>query len=147
MRLSHLFPVALALAALLAACSATPASDDGSDGEPRTIEIRMSDELRYNPADINVTAGETVRFEVTNDGEVVHEFLIGDEAAQAEFAAEMAAGDSHGRMDAGVTVEPGQSETFEYTFDDPEAELLAGCHEPGHYDGGMVASINVADPS
>ena len=107
----------------------------------------MSDELRYDPADINVTAGETVRFVVINDGRTVHEFLIGDEAAQAEFAADMAAGDSHGHTDAGVTVEPGQSETFDYTFDDPEAELLAGCHEPGHYDGGMVATIVVADPS
>ena len=107
----------------------------------------MSDELRYDPADISVTAGETVRFVVTNDGATVHEFLIGDEAAQAEFAAEMAAGDSHGHADAGVTVEPGESENFEYTFDDPEAELLAGCHEPGHYEGGMVAFINISDPS
>jgi len=147
LRPSRHVPTALALAALLAACSATPPSNGDSDGEPRTIEIHMSDELRYNPADINVAAGETVRFLVTNDGETVHEFLIGDEAAQAEFAAEMAAGDSHGHTDAGVTVEPGQSETFEYTFDDTEADLLAGCHEPGHYEGGMVASINIADPS
>jgi hypothetical protein len=25
----------------------------------------------------------------------------------------------------------------------PAAQLLAGCHEPGHYDGGMVATITV----
>ena len=104
----------------------------------------MSDELRYEPADINVTAGETVRFNVTNDGAAVHEFLIGDEAAQAKFAAEMAAGDSHGHTDAGVTVAPGESETFEYTFEEP-GELLVGCHEPGHYEAGMVASINISD--
>lgn len=44
--------------------------------------------------------------------------------------------------DAGVSVEPGQSEIFEYTFD-AAGQLLAGCHEPGHYDGGMVAAITV----
>lgn len=29
---------------------------------------------------------------------------------------------------------------FEYTFEET-GQLLAGCHEPGHYDGGMVATI------
>jgi uncharacterized cupredoxin-like copper-binding protein len=33
--------------------------------------------------------------------------------------------------DAGVSVEPGETETFEYTFAEA-GELLAGCHEPGH---------------
>ncbi|MCA1570360.1 MAG: hypothetical protein LC798_08610 [Chloroflexi bacterium] len=44
--------------------------------------------------------------------------------------------------DAGVSVEPGQTQAFDYTFDEP-GQLLAGCHEPGHYDGGMVADITV----
>ena len=46
---------------------------------------------------------------------------------------------------AGVSVEPGQTETFEYTFGDAGSDLLAGCHEPGHYDAGMVATIVVTD--
>jgi hypothetical protein len=33
-------------------------------------------------------------------------------------------------------------ESFEYTFAGA-GQLLAGCHEPGHYDGGMVADITV----
>ena len=136
---------ARSLAVLLAACSA--AEDSSSDGELRTIEIRTSDELRYDPENISVEAGETVRFVVINEGETAHEFLIGDETAQAEFAAEMAAGGAHRHTNAGVTVEPGQTETFEYRFDEAGADLLAGCHEPGHYDGGMVASITVTDPA
>ena len=109
----------------------------------RTIEVRTTDELRFEPAEISASVGETVRFEVSNDGQTVHEFLIGDEAAQDEFAAEMAEGMDH-ETDAGVSVEPGETETFEYTFDEP-GELLAGCHEPGHYEGGMVASISVVE--
>lgn len=106
----------------------------------------MTDALRFDPDEISVEAGETVTFQVTNDGELIHEFLIGDEAAQAEFEEEMAAGD---RMehdsDAGVSVEPGQTETFEYTFGEAGEKLLAGCHEPGHYGGGMVATIIVTE--
>jgi uncharacterized cupredoxin-like copper-binding protein len=117
---------------------------DGSD--IRTVEVSMSDELRFDPAEITVAPGETVRFEVTNTGESVHEFLIGDEAAQAEFEAEMSSGEE---MDhegaAGVSVDPGQTESFDYTFGDTEGTILAGCHEPGHYDGGMVATITVSD--
>lgn len=137
MRQRGLFLLPLVL--VLAACSAGSGSD-----EPRTIEVLTSDALRFDPTEITVSAGETVRFEVTNDGQTVHEFLIGDEAAQEEFAAEMAEGGGHHATDAGVTVEPGATETFEYTFDEA-GELLAGCHEPGHYEGGMVASISVGE--
>ena len=128
----------LAVVLVLAACSAGGGSD-----ELRTIQVLTSDELRFDPTEIAVSAGETVRFEVTNDGQTVHEFLIGDEAAQEEFAAEMAEG-GHRATDAGVTVQPGETETFEHTFD-TGGELLAGCHEPGHYEGGMVASITVGE--
>lgn len=133
----------LALVLVGAACSPDNLPGSGND-EPRTIEVRTTDELRFEPADISVSAGETVRFEVTNDGQTVHEFLVGDEAAQDEFAVEMAEGGGHHETDAGVTVEPGKTETFEYTFD-TAGELLAGCHEPGHYEGGMVANISVGE--
>ncbi|MGH2384513.1 MAG: cupredoxin domain-containing protein [Candidatus Limnocylindria bacterium] len=133
---------ALVTALVLAACA--PSGGASADGDVRSVEVRMTDELRFEPAEITVSAAETVRFEVTNDGQAVHEFLIGDEAAQGEFAEEMAEGGMHTETDAGVTVQPGETETFEYTFDAP-GELLAGCHEPGHYEAGMVASISVGE--
>jgi hypothetical protein len=37
----------------------------------------------------------------------------------------------------------GRAETFEYTFEQ-SGEILAGCHEPGHYEAGMVTSMTVA---
>jgi uncharacterized cupredoxin-like copper-binding protein len=141
MRMRVLAMLAIALA--LVACSSNDSGNGG--GDPRTIEVRMSDDLRFDPARIDVAPGETVRFELVNEGEAVHEFLIGDEAAQAEFEEEMASGQGHHETDAGMAVEPGETETFEYTFPDAAGELLAGCHEPGHYDGGMVADINVGE--
>ena len=136
----------LVIAVALVACSSSQSGSGGSGGsDPRTIEVRMSDELRFDPATIDVEPGETVRFELINEGEAVHEFLIGDEATQAEFEEQMAGGGAHHDTDAGMAVEPGQTATFEYTFPDTPGELLAGCHEPGHYDGGMVADITVRE--
>ena len=134
--------VALALAVSACASNDSPGDDAAA---PRTIAVSMSDELRFEPDQFTVAAGETIRFEVTNDGEIVHEFLLGDEAAQAEFEEEMAGGQMHHDSDAGVSVEPGQSETFDYTFATEPGEILAGCHEPGHYDAGMVARIAIGE--
>ncbi len=135
---------ALGLVLVVAGCSSPDGG--GAGGEPRTIAVSMTDELRFDPDEISVQAGETVSFEVTNDGELVHEFFIGDEAAQAEFEEEMAAGGGmEHESDAGVSVDPGGTETFEYTFGEAGEALLAGCHEPGHYDGGMVATITVTE--
>lgn len=134
--------VLLFVAMAMVACRSNE-TGSGGGSDPRTIEVRMSDDLRFDPATIAVRPGETVRFILLNEGEAVHEFLIGDEAAQAEFEEEMASGEMHHDTDAGMAVDPGQTETFEYTFPDTAGELLAGCHEPGHYDGGMVANITV----
>ena len=109
------------------------------------IAVGMTDELRFEPDAFSIAVGETVRFEVTNEGQSAHEFLIGDLAAQEDFEAEMADGGMHHETDAGVRLDPGQTDSFEYTFDAEAGDLLAGCHEPGHYDGGMVATITVTD--
>lgn len=132
-----LAPVAVAL--ILVACGQPPSEPSAL----REVSVAMTDELRFEPDAITVSPGETVRFIVHNAGETHHEFLIGDEAAQAEFAAEMADGHDDARVDeAGIALGPGESGAFRYTFDQP-GELLIGCHEPGHYHGGMVASITV----
>lgn len=129
---------------LMAACAGGGSASD-SGGEPRTVKVTMSDALRFEPDTMTAAPGETVRFEVTNAGQSVHEFLIGDEAAQATFEEEMAGGEMDHDTDAGVSVDPGETETFDYTFGDAGETVLAGCHEPGHYDGGMVATIIVGD--
>lgn len=131
----------LPLSLVLAACSGSEEAGTGSD-ELRTITVSMTDELRFEPDAFTVAARETVRFVVTNEGQSTHEFLIGDEAAQADFEEAMQ-DEMHHETDAGVSLAPGESGTFDYTFDQAGADLLAGCHEPGHYDGGMVATITV----
>jgi uncharacterized cupredoxin-like copper-binding protein len=134
--------VTVLLALVLAACSGGLGD---SSGEVRSVAVSMTDDMGYDPTEFDFFAGETVRFEVTNGGAVRHEFFVGDVAAHHEHAAEMAeTGESAmGHDEAnGVSVEPGQTETLEMTFAEA-GELLAGCHEPGHYEAGMVADITI----
>ncbi len=130
---------------VVASASGLDTGGHGAAAASREIEVTMTDELTFEPDAITVAPGETIRFVVTNAGQAAHEFLIGDVAAQAAFAEEMATGEKDHETDAGVSVEPGQTETFEYTFGESEEPLLAGCHEPGHYEAGMVASIIVSE--
>lgn len=127
------------LAVVLAGCSA------GDTQADRTVSVRMFDDMRYEPERFDVDAGDTVRFEVTNSGEVRHEFFIGTTDEHREHADEMRerehADEVHANP-AAVSVEPGETGTLEYTFDEA-GELLVGCHEPGHYEAGMVAPITV----
>ena len=128
------------LALIMAGCSVSDPS-----GAMRTVAVSMSDDMRYVPAEFEFVAGETVRFEVANAGSVRHEFYVADLAAQQEHAAEMT-GDGHGTRGSDepglVSVEPGAIETLEYTFA-TAGELFAACHEPGHYEAGMIARISV----
>jgi uncharacterized cupredoxin-like copper-binding protein len=45
--------------------------------------------------------------------------------------------------EGGITVEPGERGELTYTFQAGD-ELLIGCHEPGHYAGGMKITIDVS---
>lgn len=133
----------VAATALLAACSGGAGSNNTA--EVRTVAVRMSDEMRYEPSGFDFFAGETVRFEVTNDGSVRHEFFVGDVAAQEQHAAEMRDVDGSATAhdeSSGVTVGPGRTESLEITFEEA-GELQVGCHEPGHYQAGMVADITI----
>jgi Cu+-exporting ATPase len=114
----------------------------------RTIAVDASDRFLFSPDPIYVTKGETIAFVITNDGDLDHEFVIGDEAVQARHEAEMAAGDED--MDAmgdkpyAVDIPAGETVTLVYTFDEA-GNLIAGCHVPGHYAAGMKATIVVEE--
>lgn len=146
----RLMTASIAVAALgLAACG-----DDnttaGTASAPRTVEIEMRD-IAFSPDEVDVQAGETIRFVFQNKGAVTHNAFIGDEAAQDDHEMEMremgGMGDSDGDHDAmddegGITVMPGETGEITHTFSEGD-DLLVGCHEEGHYAGGMRIMINM----
>jgi uncharacterized cupredoxin-like copper-binding protein len=118
----------------------------GVPGEPReadaTIRVAALDSLEFDPGDVRVLTGDTVTFIVKNAGQNPHEFVLGDEAAQEDHAA-MEHGDM-GMGDGGIEVAPGATKRLTWRFDE-SGEVQYGCHEPGHYKGGMVGTITVVD--
>lgn len=108
----------------------------------RTIKVVMLDELAYDPEQIEVSEGEVITFEVVNDGKARHEFVLGDADYQEMHEGEMAGGGHGEMMGNSVSVEAGQSATLTWRFTE-SGEVLYGCHEPGHYEGGMVGTIEV----
>ena len=109
----------------------------------RTVTINAEDTLSFDPASLEVSAGEVITFIVINDGKTPHEFILGDAAYQEMHEDEMS-GDHAEMMDSdnGITIEPGKQAKLTWRFTEP-GEVLYGCHEPGHYAGGMVGTITV----
>ncbi len=134
---------------LVVATTACGTTDDDTAGDgARTIEINMADNT-FEPDTLDVTEGETVRFVFTNTGAVAHDAFIGDTDAQADHEMDMSeadggmAGGDHGDADRdAVIVEPGDTAELSHTFEGTDT-LEIGCHQPGHYAGGMTITIGV----
>ncbi|CAN5869206.1 cupredoxin family protein [soil metagenome] len=149
-----------AIAALtLSACaqeSTDPASPDAgtesefSFGSPaeaadadRVIEMQATDSLTFEPAEVTVAPGETVTFRLVNQGNLVHDFTLGDQATQDEHEAEMAEmGDMAHEEPNVATIPAGETIEFTWTFSE-SGTVLIGCHQPGHYAAGMTGQITV----
>jgi uncharacterized cupredoxin-like copper-binding protein len=119
-----------------------PAAADQAD---RTVEVTMLDTPAFQPSTINVITGETVTFEVHNDGNTVHEFTLGDAAMQQEHAqamAHMPSGMAH-EFPNSITLQPGETEQLTWRFGG-SGPLEFACHRPGHYQAGMRGTISVA---
>lgn len=109
----------------------------------RTIELRMSDQMRFTPDQLQVRQGETIRFIHRNDGQVLHEFVIGTRAELDEHAAMMARfpGMQHDEPYM-AHIAPGQSGEMIWTFN-RAGEFDFACLIAGHYQAGMVGTIRV----
>ena len=108
----------------------------------RTIKMLATD-IEFTPKAITVSMGETVMFEIANNGKLDHEFVLGDRAEQVEHDKEMAAMPGM-KMDHvnGVAVAPGKSARLVWTFT-ASGTLQYACHVPGHFVAGMVGQLQI----
>ena len=120
----------------------------GREGDPkkvsRTINVDMSDKMRFAPAQLTVKLGETVRFRVKNSGQVMHEMVLG---TMDELKAHAEMMRKHPGMEHDepymAHVPPGKTETIVWQFTKP-GEFHYGCLVPGHFEAGMVGKVTVA---
>lgn len=127
--------------------STTSMAGVGRPGDPakvdRTIDVVMDDSMRFKPSQINVKAGETIRFFVKNAGKIPHEMVIGSIAELKEHAEEMRRMPNMQHAEPNmITLKAGQRGGLVWTFDQPGTVDFA-CLIPGHMEAGMVGKVNV----
>ena len=93
----------------------------GRPGNPkkvsRTIEITMSDAMRFNPASVSIKRGETIRFLLKNEGKLKHEMVLGTIRELKEHAALMLKFPEMEHADPNqASVEPGKTGELIWQF-------------------------------
>lgn len=135
----------------------------------RTLTMTMYDNY-FEPEELVIAAGETIRFVVINEGQLVHEFNLASAEMHARHQEEMMMMVDHGVLGAdhinedmmsmtmgdgqdmhhdhanSVLLEPGDTAEVIWTFNG-DARLEFACNVPGHYDAGMVGDIEVGSGS
>ena len=131
----------------------------------RTIKVKMFDNY-YEPKSFNIKKGETIKFEVVNAGNLVHEFNIANAMMHKKHQPEMermveneilladkidrekmkkmakmdkAMGHSHSNS---VLLAPNEKGDLVWKFDNA-MNIEIACNVPGHYQIGMVASVKL----
>jgi uncharacterized cupredoxin-like copper-binding protein len=119
----------------------------GIAGEPkavkRTVEITMSDAMRFTPDRIVVKQGETVRLVHRNQGKIMHEFVLGTKKELDEHAALMTKFPNM-EHDEPYMAHVGAGKTGEIVWHFNRAgDFDFACLIAGHYQAGMVGKIRV----
>jgi len=131
----------------------------------RVIKVIMYDNY-YEPSSFQINAGETIKFEIENAGELVHEFNIANKMMHIKHQPEMekmvdneilfadsidknkmkkmskidkSMGHSHSNS---VLLEPKQKGNIIWRFDNA-VNIEVACNVPGHYQAGMIAKVNI----
>jgi uncharacterized cupredoxin-like copper-binding protein len=136
----------------------------------RTISLDAGD-MWFDPEQLEMAAGEVVKFEITNTGNLEHEFVIGSKEAQEEHRkmmldmanseghdmsnmsqddghdmANMSQGEGHDMSSmsmAAVTIAPGETGSLLWSVPDNANELEYACNIPGHYESGMYGNFTL----
>lgn len=121
--------------------------DWGIAGQPnavrRSIAIKMLDTMRFTPDRLQVKRGETVRLVISNEGQVLHEFVLGTpKELDAHAALMLRFPNMVHEAPYMAHVPPGKSAEVIWTFN-RAGEFDFACMIAGHYQAGMVGKVSV----
>lgn len=123
------------------------ASAIGQPGHPsqvsRTINVTMSDTMRFTPDRIEVKTGETVRFVLENQGKLRHELVFGEPDALRRHAAmmQMMPDMQHSGPNM-ASLAPGERGELIWKFTRAGSVAFA-CLQSGHLEAGMKGAVAV----
>ena len=110
----------------------------------RTVNITMSDSMRFSPASVSAKKGETIRFVLKNEGKLKHEMVLGTVTELKEHAALMVKFPQMEHADPNqASVEPGKTGELIWQFTKAGTFDFA-CLQAGHYEAGMKGQVVVA---
>jgi uncharacterized cupredoxin-like copper-binding protein len=126
------------LAMVLAAC--------GGDEASNQLEVTTSD-FQFSPDSWTVPAGEEISIEITNDGSVLHEWVLMQPGVTIEAESDLPETEEELLADFVYVedeVEAGATKTL--TFDAPPAGTYQViCAIETHFDAGMEGTLTVVD--
>ncbi|NOX09241.1 MAG: cupredoxin family protein [Gammaproteobacteria bacterium] len=113
----------------------------------KTIRVSAMDTMRYHfSSKPDLQAGDIVKFVITNEGKINHEFSIGDEEEQEEHRAMMRKMPGMVHADGNtVTIKPGETKELTWQFKGDD-EVIFACNIPGHFEAGMFAKSKIGAP-
>ncbi len=128
------------------------ASRIGQPGNPRevsrTVAISMGDAMRFTPDHIEVQSGETIRFQLRNEGQLRHEFVLGEPEALRRHAALMQMMPDMQHSGPNMTsLAPGETGQLIWKFTRAGSVSYA-CLQSGHLEAGMrgVVAVHSGQP-
>ena len=103
----------------------------------------MDDNMRFTPSTIEVREGETVRLRAVNQGQVLHEIVLGTQDTLQEHAAMMLKfpGMEHDEPYM-AHVRAGEQGDIVWQFNRP-GNFDFACLIAGHYQAGMAGTVTV----
>jgi uncharacterized cupredoxin-like copper-binding protein len=109
----------------------------------RSINIAMTDAMRFAPDRLTVRQGETVRLVIRNNGKMLHELVIGTRQELDAHAALMLKFPNMEHDEPYMAhVDPGKTGQIVWHFN-RAGEFDFACLIAGHYQAGMVGKITV----
>ncbi len=121
--------------------SPTPGPTATPNDGAQVIDVTLADNLTIEPSKMTVTAGQPVRFVVTNDGALDHDFFVGSDKEQRQRES----GTGEPGKDRFIAVPPGETVVLTMTFPTP-GKTIAGCPISGQYSAGMKSNITIKAP-
>ncbi len=126
----------------------TLAGKPGSKGKiNKTIEVTADDTMIfYLDHPLTVKDGETIKFVVTNNGHIEHEFAIGTKDEHVEHGQMMMEnpGMMHAAGGNAITLKPGETKELIWTFEEAW-QVQVACNIPGHYEAGMHKLVSFVE--
>ena len=119
----------------------------GQPGNPsevsRTVIMSMNDSMRFTPDRIEVHKGETIRFELHNEGKLRHELVLGEPEALRRHAAmmQMMPDMQHSGPNM-ASLAPGERGQLIWKFTRAGTVTFA-CLQSGHLEAGMKGAVAV----